>query len=228
MGHDKGDGPPAGWQADHWRLFDTYNGTTVNNLARLNPNGSLDPTFTGRSLSAFGDIEGIALQPDGKIIITGKFSTYDGTTVNNLARLNPNGSLDSTLNVGMGLQGSVVTFGYCLAVQPDNKIIVGGNFTTYNGTPQNSLVRLNANGSIDASFNIGAGLQLVINNVLKLGSAYGIAVQPDGKILVGGDFNRYNGINVNSIVRLNPDGSMDSAFTDSSLLIPGTDPNVKT
>ena len=207
-------------------FFSTYNGTAVNNLARLNANGSLDGTFTG-SLGANASIIGMALQPDGKIIIAGNFSTYSGTTVKGLARLNSDGSLDGTFNVGTGLQRAGLAIGWSLAVQPDGKIIVGGLFKTYNGTSRNSLARLNSDGSLDNTFNIGTGVQT--DQVLdKEGIVTGIAVQPDSKLIIVGEFKTYNGIKANNIARVNADGSMDTAFTDSSLLTPGTDSLVNT
>ena len=71
---------------------------------------------------------------------------------------------------------------FSLALQPDGKLLIGGNFTSYNGTPRNRIARLNADGSLDASFNPGTGAN---------SSVYALALQPDGKLLIGGDFTAY-------------------------------------
>jgi uncharacterized delta-60 repeat protein len=91
--------------------------------------------------------------------------------------------------------------------QPDGKIIVCGNFTTFNGISKNRIVRLNADGSTDNSFVIGTGADGIIECV---------TLQNDGKILIGGQFTKYNGVDRKYLARLNPDGSLDMDFDTSS------------
>jgi uncharacterized delta-60 repeat protein len=109
-----------------------------------------------------------------------------------------NGSLDSGFNPNADSEV------YCIAVQSDSKILVGGYFTTMDGQPRNRIARLNLDGSVDSGFNPGA-------------SAYfqSIVLQPDGKILVGGAFSNIGGGSQRSIARLNPDGSLETAFNPS-------------
>jgi uncharacterized delta-60 repeat protein len=183
--------------------FTTYNGTTRNRIARLNADGSLDATFDPGS-GANNLVGVITLQADGKIIIGGTFTTYNGTTRNRIVRLNADGSLDADFNLGTGANNGVTA----IVLQSDGKMIIGGNFTTYNGTGRNRVARLNADGTLDTSFNLGTGANNPVN---------AIALQPDGKIVIGGAFISYNGVSQVRIARLNADGSPDTGFNPSSL-----------
>lgn len=149
-----------------------------------------------------GSVNDITIQTDGKFIVGGDFTTYNFQTVKRLMRFNNNCSIDNSFNIEDGFNGIINT----IALQTDGKIIVGGEFTTFNGMSCNRIVRLNSNGSIDNEFSLGIGF----NNKVKK-----IIVQPNGKILVGGYFTSYNGITQNNIVRLNTDGSYDSSFVSS-------------
>lgn len=185
--------------------FTSYNGTEVNRIARLNGDGSLDGSFNPGT-GATGSVQGIAIQPDGKILIGGNFTSYNGTSVNRIVRLNADGSIDAGFNLGTGPNSSV----FSIILQPDGKILIGGNFTSYNGTPISRIARLNADGSLDTSFNPGTGF----NN-----STLSIALQPDGKILVGGNFTSYNQIPRNYLTRLNADGTLDTSFDPGTVAI---------
>ncbi|WP_299518331.1 MopE-related protein, partial [uncultured Flavobacterium sp.] len=182
--------------------FTSIDGTSIIRLARLNSDGSLDSTFNSGS-GVNGAVNTITTQPDGRIIIGGFFSSFNGTSRNNIARLNQDGSLDTTFNPGSGTNFSVIT----TAVQGDGKIIIGGNFTDVNDTSRSRIARLNADGSLDTSFNSGSGA----NNPV-----FTAAIQPDGKIIIGGSFTSFNGSSRNRIARLNTDGSLDSTFTVGS------------
>ncbi len=186
-------------------VFTTYNGTSRRHIARLNANGTLEESFNP-VLGANGWVYTIALQADGKIIIGGSFTSCNGTQRNCIARLNGDGSLDATFNIGAGANGTVQT----IALQADGKIIIGGNFTSYNGTSRNKIARLNADGGLDTSFNSGSGIGLQLNGTsTHVGST---AIQPDGKIIIGGRFSSYNGIVRRHIARLNDNGSLDQTF----------------
>jgi hypothetical protein len=137
-------------------LFTTYNGATANHFARLNPDGSLDGSFT-TGVGANDLVSSIALQGDGRIVLGGQFSTCSGVTRNGVTRLNPDGTIDYTINFGTGANGSVAA----IAIQedtiddyptnvPDEKIILGGAFNQFNGQTQNHLVRL-FGGSVSGS-----------------------------------------------------------------------------
>ena len=175
--------------------------------------GEIDPSFlTGVPAGADGTVNTTALQPDGKILIGGQFTTYNGTTVNRIARLNTDGILDTTFTTGTGADNSVNT----ITIQPDGKILVGGWFTTYNGTTVNGIARLNTDGTLDTTFTAGTGID-------NYTSVYTVAIQSDGKILIGGNFTTYNGTTVNYITRLNTDGTLDTTFTST-----GTNSDVNT
>jgi uncharacterized delta-60 repeat protein len=185
--------------------FASYNGTARNYISRLNADGSLDNTFNPGT-GCNGDVWTTAIQSDGKIIVGGSFSSYNGAARNNISRLNADGSLDNTFNPGTGFNSGVFT----TAIQSDGKIIIGGSFSSYNGAARNKISRLNVDGSLDNTFNPGTGF----NNTVWTN-----AIQSDGKIIIGGDFISYNGTSINSIARLNTDGSLDNGFD------PGTGAN---
>ncbi|MCI0537696.1 MAG: hypothetical protein L0Z50_20980, partial [Verrucomicrobiales bacterium] len=109
------------------------------------------------------------------------------------------GSIDPSFN-GIGGPDQAVL---CLALQPDAKIIVGGNFTTINGTRRNSIARFHADGTLDESFDPGEGANSAVHSV---------AVQDDGKIVIGGSFTQLRGQTRNRIGRLNANGTLDSEF----------------
>lgn len=141
----------------------------------------------------------MALQPDGKILIGGSFTSYNGVSRIRLARINADGTLDTTFNPGTGANNII----YSINVLPNGKIIIAGIFTNYNGVNQNRLARLNSDGSLDTSFNIGTGTEGGIQRTVVL---------PDGKILIGGLFTSYNGVDCNYLARLNSNGTIDTSF----------------
>jgi uncharacterized delta-60 repeat protein len=176
--------------------FTSFNGTTINGIARLNADGSLDASFNPGT-GFVGTVYSTAIQSDGKIIVGGTFTSFNGTTRNRIARLNSDGSLDTSFDPYTVFSSSVIT----LAIQSDGKIIAGGEF--FNGSNRNFIARLNADGSPDDSFNIGSGFDYIV---------YSSAIQSDGKIIVGGIFSSFNGTASNKIARLNIDGSLDASF----------------
>ena len=186
-------------QADGKVLVNTYG-----SLTRLNADGSLDNTFSA-SIAAFDEgIYSIATQPDGKVLIGGGFTVVNGTNRFGIARLNANGTVDNGFNPGTGAYGV-----YAIAVQPDGRILIAGGFQSVNGTNRNRIARLNANGSLDGSFDPGVGPSDWI---------YAMALQPDGKVLIGGNFTMVNATTSHGIARLNADGSADDSFNPGSLL----------
>jgi uncharacterized delta-60 repeat protein len=190
--------------------FTSYNGVVRNRIARINTDGSLDVSFN-TGTGAYGVVENTSIQADGKIIIGGGFTSYNGVARNYIARLNADGSLDASFNPGTGANGMV----YTTSIQTDGKIIIGGGFTSYNGVARNYIARLNVDGSLDASFNPGTGANF---DVLTT------SIQADGKIIIGGAFNSYNGVERSRIARLNTDGTLDASFDPGT----GADVDVNT
>ena len=181
--------------------FSTYNGTVAQKIARINADGSLDTSFnSGFAASTTTTVNALALQSDGKIIIAGSFTSYNGTTRNRIARLNADGTLDTSFNPGSGANSKIGM----VSLQSDGKIIIGGTFTNYNGTTRNRIARINQNGSLDTSFSPGTGVN---------GEVYAIAIQSDGKILIGGTFTTFNSLTRNRIVRINTNGTLDNTFS---------------
>jgi uncharacterized delta-60 repeat protein len=165
-------------------------------LDRLNADGIADGSFNP---TVDGDVFSFALQSDGKILISGSFTTINGTSRNEIARLNANGSLDTSFDPGTGADDVV----YAFALQADGKVIIGGHFATVNGTFHGVITRLNPNGSLDSSFNPGTGPNAIVDSVV---------LQPDGKILLHGYFSKVNGTNRKRIARLNANGTLDGSF----------------
>jgi uncharacterized delta-60 repeat protein len=175
------------------------NGTAGDADYRFKP-GAIDGTFNPGGSGPGASVSDITFQPDGKILVGGGFSTYNGAIRSGVARLHADGSLDTTFAPPIS-SGSVA----CLAVQPDGKVLVGGNLSHgSDSAPRTGITRLNANGTTDASFNpgTGAGTEQVSH----------VAVQPDGKIIIGGFFTSYNGVARKGLARLNPDGNLDATF----------------
>ncbi len=162
----------------------------------LNPVRSTPPST--RAWAPTAPSYAIAVQGDGKVLIGGDFTAVNGNTnFNHIARLNVDGSLDPAFNPGTGANGSVRS----IVVQLDGKVLLGGLFTGVNGnTNFNHIARLNMDGSLDSSFTPGLGANDVV---------YGIALQNDGRIMLGGAFIQCSGVTRNGITRLNPDGTVD-------------------
>lgn len=201
--------------------FTTFNGNSRKYLVRLNSDGSEDLTFnTGLGFNS--NVLCMILQPDGKIIVGGQFGYYNGSnTYKCIIRLNSDGSVDNSFNSGTGFSRTLTGGGlmiYSMALQTDGKIITAGEFDTYNGTVMRNIARLNNDGSIDNTFQIGLGLQASSGG----SDAKCVELQNDGKILVTGKFNTYNSNSYNGVVRLNNDGTFDPTFNiGTGFLNPG-------
>jgi len=135
------------------------------------------------------------VQPDGRLLVGGWFTTIGGQPRTRIARLNADGSLDTRFNPTVNQRINT------LALQPDGKLLIGGLFTAVNGVSRSYIARLNANGSLDMDFNPSAD-----------SFVFALAVQPDGSVLVGGEFTALNNDDRRRIARLNADGSLDAAF----------------
>ncbi len=180
--------------------FTTYNGTSRTNLARLNADGSLDPSFAPGS-GPDGEVDALAVQPDGRILVGGYFNNVNGLPHPHLARLNPDGSVDETFRASDNPDYYSI---WAIALQPDGRVIVGGDFEHCGETSRPNLARFNPDGTLDNTFQPSSGG--------PDGVVYALAIQPDGRILIGGDFSTVNGVNREHLARLNPDGSLDATF----------------
>lgn len=179
-------------------VFTNYNGIVRNRIARILVNGEIDATFSiGTGFN--NQVYALVLQPDGKIIVAGNFTSYNGVLINRVVRLLPDGTLDSSFTIGSGADAIVD----CILFHPNGKIVLGGQFSFFNGISYNRMVRLNTDGSIDSGFSIGVGFD---KNV------YSVALQSDNKMIVGGTFTSYKGASTKRLLRLNSDGSLDTSF----------------
>ena len=179
--------------------FTTVGTASRSLLARLNADFTLDTSFNIGTGFSSNRVTDIAVQSDGKIIVVGYFTSFNGATCNRVARLNANGSLDTTFNVGTGADSSIAT----VILQSDGEIILFGGFTHFNGVSKYGIVRLNTDGSIETTFTTGTGLNGTVKCATELAN---------GKILLAGTLNTYNGSNVGVMMRLNHDGTRDTTF----------------
>jgi uncharacterized delta-60 repeat protein len=179
-------------------VFQKMNVFDRKNLARMTPDGAVDPGFVADTNA---DVLALALQSDGKILAGGKFTQLNGLSRTYLARLLADGSPETTFN--SNINGEVWT----IHVQSDGKILIGGLFTTIDGVPRSGIARLLPGGALDPSFNPGTGTD---------GPVAHIARQRDGRILIGGLFSTYNNIARSGIARLNPDGAIHPDFDPGS------------
>jgi uncharacterized delta-60 repeat protein len=183
-------------------LFTSYSGLPFNRIVRINSDASVDNTFnigTGFNNSVY-DVEP---QSDNKILVGGFFDSYSGVSFGKIVRLNVTGSIDNTFNTGTGFEGVV----YVIRVQPNGKILVGGGYLEFNGNPHLYLIRLNSDGSVDNTFDLGTGFNGIVNDII---------LQNDGKKIILGEFTSVDGNSHNRIVRLNDDGSIDNTFNSGN------------
>jgi uncharacterized delta-60 repeat protein len=176
--------------------IDNYGAYPIDTIFKLEKTGNLDTSFNpSQTFTARGVVE----QADGKVIAVGRDNIL-------IDRFTSTGAIDGTFTqLPLLLTGSTNTpVSYTSAIQPDGKIVVGGLFNVVSGNSYSRICRINANGTLDTSFNVGTGFN---NSVLA------ITVQPDGKILCAGSFETYSGFSSSGIIRLNSNGSIDSTFT---------------
>ncbi|MBN8461178.1 MAG: delta-60 repeat domain-containing protein [Verrucomicrobia bacterium] len=158
-------------------------------------------------------VSAIAAQADGAFLVGGQFTTLAGENRSYIARFSKTGDLDTQFNPSIISSSPFFGGVLSLAIQTDGKIIVGGAFGSVNGTPRNNIARLNQDGSLDTGFNPNV-------QGAAFPSIYSLAIQRDGKILVGGQFASVRGVTRNNVARLNTNGTLDTGFN------PGTDGDV--
>ncbi|MFP9115115.1 hypothetical protein ACLI1A_14345 [Flavobacterium sp. RHBU_3] len=191
------DGPVKGFlnQPDGkliiYGAFEKYHDIDSYKIVRINADKSIDMSFNiGSALN--NTVTAAALQSDGKIVITGYFTEYNGAPVANVIRLNSDGSLDTSFT-----NGTANSDVYKIKVQDDDKLMLCGAFTTFNGIAVKKVIRLNANGTLDSTFSLAVTYEAVSD----------IGIQVDGKIVVAGALNNWQ------VKRFNANGSADSSFS---------------
>jgi hypothetical protein len=176
--------------------------TKMAQIAQLKENGDLDSAYNFDPVKkqsyagTNGPIYGAYMQSDGKIVAVGSFSTFNGTAAKNIVRINIDGSIDPTFSSGTGADGAIFTINYN---ETTNRIMLTGSFRNYNGKSSNGVLMLNSNGTVDESFKFG---QLI-------GGAPNFAAQlNNGKVIISGDFNSYNGVVRQGFMILGLDGTL--------------------
>ena len=162
------------------------------------PPGTIDTSFN-QSAGTDDFIDTIVIQDDLKFIIGGEFTNVNGLNRSRIARLNPDGQIDGSYNLGAGFDGPV----RAIKIDENGKALVVGFFKTFNGISRNGIARLNADGILDETFNPGAGADNPVSDLV---------IQDDGKIIIVGDFTTYNGLNRVRIARILPNGDIDEGF----------------
>ncbi len=192
--------------------FTSVNAATRNRIARLNADGSLDVGFdpdTGPN----SEVLAVALQPDGSVILCGTFATATGARWPGIIRLHADGSLDDNFQPGAEIDGRVTS----LVVQPDGKALAGGSFTTVGGFARPGIARLDADGSLDRSFEPAIRFYATASHIRS------VALHSDGRVIITGIFATQDNdvVRHRTIARLNADGSLDESFEpDLSPFIP--------
>lgn len=179
--------------------FDKVGGLTRYSVARLNSDGSFDPSFNVGFAAKVTSVTSVAVQTDGKVLIGGNFSSISSSTRNGFARLNSDGTLDTAFNTTCSAFSNKA-----IILQPDGKIVLGSSC----GASSSGVSRLTTTGTVDATFDAGTGAN---------GSAVtALALQPDGKLFVGGKFGTFNGVSRRGIVRVNANGTLDNTFVPAT------------
>ena len=150
-----------------------------------------------------GTVRNVSVQQSGKIIACGDFTNYAGYNTNRLVRLFNNGLVDTSFHIGTGANGPI----RAAALQADDKLIIAGLFSQYNGNTRGNIARLHANGQLDTSFHSAVGSNNEITDVF---------LQADGKIIIFGFFYKYNEVFYTGFARLKTNGEIDTSFATGS------------
>jgi phosphohistidine swiveling domain-containing protein len=175
--------------------------------------GDLDLTFhynpsTKQSpAGGNGSVIDAIQQPDGKLVLVGSFTTFNGVTANHIVRINLDGTIDPSFNVGVGADGDIVSITYNATT---GKILVTGLFKNFGGTAKQGLAMIDPNGSLTSTFNFGA---------ITLGIPTFAGQLNNGRIIVSGSFKTYNGIIRQGFMILNPDGSLAPGYNNTGQFI---------
>lgn len=209
--------------------FLTFDGRPRARIARLHPDGRLDDSssINAAAASRYGadydfrlagpdqPVDHMALQPDGKVLISGRFEQIDNRPFRNVARINADGTVDDDMDFGQRIVNDAGIWGIqAVAMQPDGKIILSGGFAEVHHVARRGIARLNTDGTLDLDFDPGTGVGTDWSPDPSMAGLSGAAVQPDGKLLIWGgpNFDSFNGVPRPGIGRLHADGAVDLQF----------------
>lgn len=192
--------------------FNEVNRTPRQRVARLLDDGSLDTNYAN-GVTIDGPIRSVLATADGKLVIGGEFSTVDGVAANRIARLGITGHLDTLFAVGAGANGPVLGLAPVRDGSTNSqRIVVAGAFSSINSVFRARIAILGNDGKVDLTFDPNLGPD---------GDITAVAAQPDGKIVIAGNFALYNGVPRSRIARINLDGSLDQTFDAGTGISPG-------
>jgi uncharacterized delta-60 repeat protein len=180
--------------------FERVNGIDRHGLARIDALGGLDATFDA-GLAPGSVVNALAVQPDGKLLVGGRFSEVHGEIHVNLLRFDETGAADPTF-VENNPGGDVT----CLALGPDGQIAIGGPFDVAGGLARSRIAVLDAGGTVDPGFAPD------LSHVRDAPEVDCLLYQSNGLLVVGGHFDHVNGDPRANMARLRTDGSIDPAF----------------
>jgi uncharacterized delta-60 repeat protein len=225
-------------------VFSSYNGVQRHGIARINTSGEIDDTFNpgdGVNITGGNFVTALALQLDGKIVVAGSFTSFNGQPCGNVIRLNTNGTIDTAFETtaGTGANGTVRS----IIVRDDGKIVLGGDFTSFNGNTRRHMARLNGDGSLDAAFDpgtalndavyamapqISAPIQISANanggsteytNIINVGAASGVLSVNYDMLIVPDDLRVYYGGTNDTFV---PNGGPPGVLIFDTQMVSGT------
>lgn len=181
--------------------------TPVRHVMRMTTDGSLDSAYMMENTGANGTILAASMQEDEKLLLGGMFTSFNGKPARYLVRLNTDGSIDNTFNIGTGPNDNVSSVEYNSKV---GKMVVTGSFTSFNGVSAPGIVVLDKQGNIDPGFKVrphGEGY---------ISYAY---IMNNGKILVDNSLESYDGITRSGLLILNPDGAAEQKYNNIGLFL---------
>ena len=178
--------------------FTAFKGTAANNIVKVNSVGTIDATFNyGTGFN--GNVQTILLDTTTTgILVGGNFTTYRGTAANRIVKIAANGNIDTTLNYGTGFNDLVRT----IAVDVSGSMYIGGDFTTYNGTAANRIVKILSGGNIDPLFSYGTGFNASVKEI----------VLRNNRLFVAGDFTTFKGTTRNRYAQIDLSGNLTTPF----------------
>lgn len=203
--------------------------TAIRGLFRMNFDGTYDNTFnigtgfTAPTAGATAQIRGIDVYPDGSMIVVGDYTAYKGETGNNgIIKLTDTGDKDLSFFSGTGFTSSIGSpatgFLNEVKIVEGDKILVTCVNQNYKGIATKGLVKILSNGDVDPTFlggsrfNSFSFVSPINGSNNNNGQTLSIALQPNGDYIIGGGFNEYNGILSRRILRLKPNGDLDTTF----------------
>ncbi len=180
-------------------------------MVRMNMDGSMDQSFhynagTKQSPNAGnGNINDAIQMPDGKLVLVGTFTTFNGVSRNRVVRINLDGSVDNSFNIGTGADDEITSITYNATT---NKLLLGGTFKNFNGQSRTGVAMLDADGSLTSSFTFPSLNGGIVNFAAQLNN---------GKVIVGGSFNLYRNVLRQGFMILNADGTLANGYNNTGV-----------